>query len=234
MDGGDSMTRRLLLVEGDLHLVRMLKRRFERAAFDVTHTPDGDDALILAKTAPPDIILLDWMIEGPTGIEVCRRLRRCSRTMAVPIIMVTARSGEADRIRGLEAGADDYVIKPFSPGELIARVSAVLRRNRPSMRGEQLAFQDLEMDLAAYKVRREARLIPLGPTEFRLLRQLMETPRRVFSREQLLEAVWQGREVDARTVDAHIRRLRTALNIGGRKNLIRTVRAAGYALDDDE
>ena len=228
------MKGRLLLVEDDPHLVELLQFRFEPEEFDVVHTPDGDEALRLAKASPPDLILLDWMIEGPSGIEVCRRLRRCPKTAAVPIIMVTARDAEAERIRGLEAGADDYVVKPFSPGELIARVGAVLRRIRPDLAGEQLAFGDLIMDLAAHKVRRAGRLVPLAPTEFRLLRHLIENPGRVFSRERLLGAIWpQDKEIDVRTVDVHIRRLRTALNAGGGKDLIRTVRAAGYSLDDD-
>jgi two-component system, OmpR family, phosphate regulon response regulator PhoB len=227
------MRGRLLLVEDDPHLVQLLQWRFEREEFDVTHTPDGDQALQLAKASPPDIVLLDWMIEGPSGLEVCRRLRRCPETAAVPIIMVTARGEEADRIRGLEAGADDYVAKPFSPGELVARVGAVMRRARPALAGEQLAFGDLTMDLAAHKVRRSGQLIPLAPTEFRLLRHLLENPERVFSRERLLEAIWpRSRDIDVRTIDVHIRRLRTALNGDGRKDLIRTVRAAGYALDD--
>ena len=227
------MKGRLLLVEDDPHLVELLQWRFEREEFDVVHTPDGDEALQLAKASPPDVILLDWMIEGPSGIEVCRRLRRCPETAAVPIIMVTARDAEAERIRGLDAGADDYVVKPFSPGELIARVGAVLRRIRPALAGEQLDFSDLTMDLSAHKVRRSGRLIPLAPTEFRLLRHLIENPGRVFSRERLLEAIWpQDKEIDVRTVDVHIRRLRTALNAGGGKDLIRTVRAAGYSLDD--
>jgi two-component system, OmpR family, phosphate regulon response regulator PhoB len=228
------MSARLLLVEDDPHLVRLLQWHFEREAFEVVHTPDGDEALLLAKKSPPDIVLLDWMIEGPSGLEVCRRLRRCPATAALPIIMVTARGEEADRIRGLEAGADDYVTKPFSPGELVARVGAVLRRVRPALAGEQLAFSDLTMNLAEHKVRRAGRMIPLAPTEFRLLRHLIGDPGRVFSRARLVEAIWPNdREIDERTVDVHIRRLRSALNAGGGPDLIRTVRAAGYALDDD-
>lgn len=228
------MRRRLLLVGDDPLLVKLLREHFEQEQFDVAHTASGDEALLLAKAAPPDMILLDWMIEGPTGLEVCRRLRRYPDTAGVPIIMVTARGEEADRISGLEAGADDYVIKPFSPGELIARIGAVFRRIRPALAGQQLAFHDLVMDVAAHKVRRGGKLIPLAPTEFRLLRHLLNYPERVFSRERLLEAIWpQGRNIDARTVDVHIRRLRTALNADGRPDLIRTVRASGYALDGD-
>ena len=174
------------------------------------------------------------MIEGISGIEVCRRLRRTPETANVPIIMLTGRGEEADRVRGLETGADDYVTKPFSPRELVARVRAVLRRVRPALAGEQLSFADLEMDIVGHKVKRGGRTIPLGPTEFRLLRHFLEHPGRVFSRERLLDAVWgRDSDIEMRTVDVHIRRLRQAINIGGRAELIRTVRSAGYALDDD-
>ena len=174
------------------------------------------------------------MIEGTSGIEVCRRLRRRPETANVPIIMLTARGEEADRIRGLETGADDYVTKPFSPRELVARVGAVLRRVRPALAGEALVYADLEMDLVGHKVRRGGRAVALGPTEFRLLRHFLEHPGRVFSRERLLDAVWgHDSSIDARTVDVHIRRLRKALNENGAADVIRTVRAAGYALDSD-
>jgi two-component system phosphate regulon response regulator PhoB len=174
------------------------------------------------------------MLEELSGLEVCRRLRRRAETANVPIIMLTARAEEADRVRGLETGADDYVTKPFSPVELIARVRAVLRRVRPALAGATLSYQDIELDLVQHKVRRAGVSIALGPTEFRLLRHLLEHPGRVFSRERLLDSVWgQDREIDIRTVDVHIRRLRKAINAGGRRDLIRTVRAAGYALDAD-
>jgi two-component system phosphate regulon response regulator PhoB len=180
-------------------------------------------------------VILDWMIEGVSGIEVCRRLRRRERTAHVPIIMLTARGEESDRIRGLETGADDYVTKPFSPRELIARVGAVLRRVRPALAGEQLAYADLQMDVESHRVRRGGRPVQLGPTEFRLLRHFLEHPGRVFSRERLLDSVWQhDPDIDARPVDVHIRRLRKALNEGGRPDLIRTVRSAGYSLDAEE
>jgi two-component system phosphate regulon response regulator PhoB len=225
---------RLLLVEDDPGLTELLRWHFEREDFDVEHTPDGEEALLLAKESPPDIVLLDWMIEGISGIEVCRRLRRSPGTSNVPIIMLTGRGEEQDRVRGLETGADDYVTKPFSPRELVARVGAVLRRVRPALAGEQLKFSDLEMDIVSHKVKRAAKTVALGPTEFRLLRHFLEHPGRVFSRERLLDAVW-GRDTDIepRTVDVHIRRLRKAINAGGRPELIRTVRSAGYALDDD-
>ncbi|MGZ8281710.1 MAG: phosphate regulon transcriptional regulator PhoB [Allosphingosinicella sp.] len=228
------MKPRLLLVEDDPGLVELLKWHLERAAFDVSQTPDGEEALMLAKEAPPDVILLDWMIEGVSGIEVCRRLRRTPGTAGVPIIMITGRDEESDRICGLETGADDYVTKPFSPRELVARIGAVMRRSRPEMASEELRFADLEMDLGRHRVRRSGRNVPLGPTEFRLLRQLMENPRRVFSRERLLDLVWgRDKEIEVRTVDVHVRRLRQALATQGKPQLIRTVRQAGYALDDE-
>ena len=223
---------RLLLVEDDKALAELLIWHFERQDFDVRRTADGEEALLLADEQVPDIVILDWMIEGISGLEVCRRLRRRPATANVPIIMLTARGEEADRIRGLETGADDYVTKPFSPGELIARVGAVLRRVRPALAGETLSYGDLEMDVAAHRVRRAGRPVPLGPTEFRLLRHLLEHPGRVFSRERLLDQVWaHDSEIELRTVDVHVRRLRGALNEGGRPDLIRTVRSAGYALD---
>jgi two-component system phosphate regulon response regulator PhoB len=225
---------RLLLVEDDLALTDLLTWHFEREHFTVEHTKDGDEALLLAIETPPDIILLDWMIEGLSGIQVCRRLRRAPETANVPIIMLTGRGEEADRVRGLETGADDYVTKPFSPRELVARVWAVLRRVRPALAGEQLRFANLEMDIVGHKVKRGGRTIPLGPTEFRLLRHFLEHPGRVFSRERLLDAVWgRDRDIETRTVDVHIRRLRLAINLDDQPPLIRTVRAAGYALDED-
>ncbi len=228
------MKGRLLLVEDDPGLTELLRWHFEREEFNVDHTPDGEEALMLAKESPPDIVLLDWMIEGISGIEVCRRLRRSAGTSNVPIIMLTGRGEEQDRVRGLETGADDYVTKPFSPRELVARVGAVLRRVRPALAGEQLRFSDLEMDIVSHKVKRAGKTVALGPTEFRLLRHFLEHPGRVFSRDRLLVAVW-GRDTDIepRTVDVHIRRLRKAINSDGRPELIRTVRSAGYALDDD-
>jgi two-component system phosphate regulon response regulator PhoB len=225
---------KLLLVEDDRALADLLMWHFEREGYDIVRTADGDEALILAEERTPDLVVLDWMIEGVSGIEVCRRLRRRASTAHVPIIMLTARGEESDRIRGLETGADDYVTKPFSPRELLARVGAVLRRVRPALAGEQLAFADIEMEVEAHRVRRAGAAVQLGPTEFRLLRHLMENPGRVFSRERLLDAVWShDSEIDARTVDVHVRRLRKALNAGGRTDVIRTVRSAGYSLDTD-
>jgi len=174
------------------------------------------------------------MIEGLSGIEVCRRLRRIPDTANVPIIMLTARGEEEDRVRGLETGADDYVTKPFSPRELVARVQAVLRRVRPALAGEQLIYSDIEMDTVSHKVRRAGITVPLGPTEFRLLKHFLEHPGRVFSRERLLDSVWgRDSDIEPRTVDVHIRRLRKAINVGACADVIRTVRSAGYALDAD-
>jgi two-component system phosphate regulon response regulator PhoB len=226
---------KLLLVEDDRALAELLVWHFARADFEVVRTGDGEEALMLAEESPPDAVILDWMIEGVSGLEVCRRLRRKAATSNVPIIMLTARGEESDRIRGLETGADDYVTKPFSPRELVARLTAVLRRVRPALAGERLSFADLELDVTAHRVRRGGITIPLGPTEFRLLRHFIEHPRRVFSRDRLLEAVWaHDSDIDARTVDVHIRRLRKALNADGRPDLIRTVRSAGYSLDAPE
>ena len=223
---------RLLLVEDDAALAELLTWHFEREEFEVRRTPDGDEALLMAEERTPDIVILDWMVEGLSGIEVCRRLRRKPDTANVPIIMLTARGEESDRVRGLETGADDYVTKPFSPRELVARVGAVLRRVRPALAGEQLSYGDLEMDIVSHKVRRGGTPVALGPTEFRLLKHFLEHPGRVFSRERLLDSVWgHDSDIEARTVDVHIRRLRKAINLDGMTDIIRTVRSAGYALD---
>jgi two-component system phosphate regulon response regulator PhoB len=226
------MSARILLVEDDAALAELVSWHLEREGHDVVRTPDGEEALLLAAEDTPDLVLLDWMIEGLSGIEVCRRLRRGDSTAKVPVIMLTARGEEEDRIRGLSTGADDYVTKPFSPRELVARVAAVLRRTRPALSGERLEYHGLEMDLAQHRVRRDGDTVPLGPTEYRLLRHFLEHPGRVFSRERLLDRVWgQDSEIELRTVDVHIRRLRKAINFGDRADLIRTVRSAGYALD---
>ena len=226
---------RILLVEDDAALVELLDWHLTRENYDVEKTGDGDEALLLAVENPPDLVLLDWMIEGVSGIEVCRRMRRLPQTTSIPIIMLTARGEEEDRIRGLQTGADDYITKPFSPRELLARVSAVLRRLRPALSEDRLIYGDVEMDTATHKVQRAGKAVSLGPTEFRLLRHFLSNPRRVFSRERLLDCVW-GRDADIelRTVDVHIRRLRRAINDQGTyPDIIRTVRSAGYALDKD-
>ncbi|PZQ20812.1 MAG: phosphate regulon transcriptional regulatory protein PhoB [Sphingopyxis macrogoltabida] len=222
----------LLLIEDDEAIAELIVWHFAREGFSVRQTPDGEQALVLVEERVPDIVLLDWMIESLPGIEVCRRLRRNPKSANVPIIMLTARGEEEDRIRGLETGADDYVTKPFSPRELVARVSAVLRRLRPALAGELLAYADIELDSVAHKVVRNGQIVNMGPTEFRLLRHFMEHPGRVFSRGQLLDSVWgQDSDIELRTVDVHIRRLRKAINLPGTADIIRTVRSAGYALD---
>ncbi len=226
------MTPRILIVEDEAALVTLLRYNLEREGFEVSEAMDGEEALLRAQEDKPDLVVLDWMLPLMSGIEVCRRLRRMPELRSVPIVILTARGEEADKVRGLEGGADDYITKPFSPVELIARIRALLRRAQPDLTSETLIFADLSMDLAAHKVRRDGRAVHLGPTEFRLLHYLLRHPGRVFSREQLLDAVW-GRDVyvEARTVDVHIRRLRKAINGEGEADLIRTVRAAGYALD---
>ena len=223
---------RLLLVEDDPALCELLEFRFKGEGYAVSATPDGDEALLLAQEEVPDLVVLDWMIEGTSGIEVCRRLRRAKETAHVPIIMLTARGAEEDKIRGLDTGADDFVTKPFSPRELIARVNAIMRRIRPALAGEVLTVGDLALDATAHKVTRRGQVVSLGPTEFRLLKFFMEHPGRVFSRGQLLDAVWGNEsEIELRTVDVHIRRLRKGIELDGAADPVRTVRSAGYALE---
>ncbi len=223
---------KLLLVEDDPALSELLEFRFENEGYDVRATADGDEALILAAEEVPDLIILDWMIEGTSGIEVCRRLRRDKTTAHVPIIMLTARENEDDRIRGLDTGADDYMTKPFSPRELLARVAAVMRRIRPALAGETIEVGDIRLDPVGHKVDRRNKALQLGPTEYRLLKFFMESPGRVFSRNQLLDGVWgTGSDIELRTVDVHIRRLRKAIEVEGTKDPIRTVRSAGYAME---
>ena len=223
----------VLIVEDEADLVTLLSYNLEKEGFRVLTAGDGEEALLLADEQAPHLVLLDWMLPLMSGLEVCRQMRRNPKTREIPIIMLTARGEEADKVRGLNSGADDYISKPFSPTELVARIRAVLRRAVPSLAEELLRYGDISMDLAAHRVRRNSRDIHLGPTEFRLLRHFMQHPGRVFSREQLLDIVW-GHDVyvEVRTVDVHIRRLRKALNAPGEQDVIRTVRSAGYALDD--
>ncbi|MEO5774721.1 MAG: phosphate regulon transcriptional regulator PhoB [Sphingomicrobium sp.] len=224
-----STPKRLLVVEDDRSIADLLKFHFSREGFTVTTTPDGEEALILIEEIKPDLVILDWMIEETSGIEVCRRLRRKADTATLPIIMLSAKGEEEDRVRGLDVGADDYVAKPFSPRELVARATALLRRSRPSLMAETLSYGGIEMDKVAHRVTRDGSPVSLGPTEYRLLRHFLNFPERLFSRQQLLEAVWAHNEdVELRTVDVHIRRLRTAL---GNPNPVRTIRSEGYALD---
>ena len=223
---------KLLLVEDDPALAELLEFRFLKEGYDVRTTADGDEALVMAREDLPDLVILDWMIEGTSGIEVCRQLRRDRESAHVPIIMLTARENEDDRVRGLETGADDYLTKPFSPRELLARVSAVMRRIRPALAGEAIEVGDLRLDPVAHRVERRGRTLHLGPTEYRLLKFFMESPGRVFSRGQLLDGVWgTGSDIELRTVDVHIRRLRKAIEIEGAKDPVRTVRSAGYSLE---
>ena len=226
------MTPYILVVEDEDSLSTLLQYNLEKEGYEVAVAADGEEALILANERLPDLVVLDWMLPKVSGIEVCRRLRQRAESRNVPIIMLTARGEPTDRIRGLDTGADDYVIKPFSMTELVARIRAVLRRLRPGLAEDRIRRGDIVIDGVAHRVKRDGKEIHLGPTEFRLLDYLMQHPGRVFSREQLLDAVW-GSEVyvEARTVDVHVGRLRKALgaDIGG--DPIRTVRSAGYSLD---
>jgi len=226
------MRTNILVVEDESAIVELLRYNLEREGFRVSVAADGEEALTAIAEDKPDLVLLDWMLPKASGLELCRQIRRKTATRDLPVIMLTARGEEADRVRGLDVGADDYVTKPFSITELMARVKALLRRARPARDAEVLRYADLELDIARHRVTRNGRPIHLGPTEFRLLRHFLEHPGRVFAREQLLDAVW-GHDVyvEARTVDVHIRRLRKALNADGAVDVVRTVRSAGYALD---
>jgi len=225
------MAPHVLVVEDEDALSALLQYNLDKEGYQVTVAADGEEALVVIDEAQPDLIVLDWMLPQVSGVEVCRRLRARPETRNMPIIMLTARGEETDRIRGLDTGADDYIVKPFSMSELAARIRAVLRRIRPGLAEDRLHHGDIVVDRVAHRVRRANQEIHLGPTEFRLLDYLMQHPGRVFSREQLLDAVW-GSDVyvEARTVDVHIGRLRKALNHGG-DDPIRTVRSAGYSLD---
>jgi two-component system phosphate regulon response regulator PhoB len=224
----------ILIVEDEAPLVTMLRYNLEREGFAVDEAVNGEEALLRIAERRPDAVLLDWMLPHVSGLEICRQIRRAPSTRSLPVIMLTARGEESDRIRGLDSGADDYVVKPFSPNELIARVRAVIRRTQKEPEDGVLRYADLEMDLVAHRAYRAGKAIHLGPTEFRLLRHFLEHPGRVFSRERLLDSVWgQDSDIELRTVDVHIRRLRKAINHGGRSDIIRTVRSAGYALDSE-
>lgn len=222
----------VLIAEDEDALATLLEYNFTKEGYDVTVASDGEEALLHAAERTPDLILMDWMMPKLSGVEVCRRLRRRSETRTTPIIMLTARGDETDKITGLDYGADDYVTKPYSMPELLARVRAVLRRTQPGILEDIIRQGDIEIDTKAFRVRRGDKEVHLGPTEFRLLDHFMRHPTRVFSREQLLDAVW-GRDVyvEARTVDVHIGRLRKALKKAGGNDPIRTVRSAGYAFE---
>ncbi len=226
------MTPYVLVVEDEDALATLLQYNLDKEGYQVAVAGDGEEALLLTEERLPDLVVLDWMLPKVSGIEVCRRLRSRAETRNVPIIILTARGEETDRIRGLDTGADDYVVKPFSMTELTARIRAVLRRIRPGLAEDRIRHGDIIIDRVAHRVRRGDREVHLGPTEFRLLDYLMQHPGRVFSREQLLDAVW-GSDVyvEARTVDVHVGRLRKALNHQVDMDPIRTVRSAGYSLD---
>jgi two-component system phosphate regulon response regulator PhoB len=222
----------VLIVEDEAPLVALLRYNLEKEGFAVAEATDGEEALLQIAERRPDAVLLDWMLPLVSGIEVCRQIRRAPATRSMPVIMLTARGEEGDRVRGLNSGADDYVVKPFSLSELVARLRAVIRRAQPNADEQILRYADVTMDLVAHRVSRGGKPVHLGPTEFRLLRHFLQHPRRVFSREQLLDQVWsQDAEIELRTVDVHIRRLRKALNEAGTGDLLRTVRSVGYALD---
>jgi len=222
----------VLVVEDEPAQREVLAYNIRSEGFSVITAGAGDEALVMVRETPPDVIVLDWMLPNVSGIEVCRQLKTSAETNKIPVIMLSARSEEVDRVRGLETGADDYVVKPYSVAELLARLRTQLRRTRPAAVGEQLSFDDIMLDMAEHRVYRAGQQVSLGPTEFRLLTAFMERPGRVWSREQLLDRVW-GRDiyVDSRTVDVHVGRLRKALKIAnGQDDPIRTVRGAGYAL----
>jgi two-component system phosphate regulon response regulator PhoB len=221
----------VLVVEDEPAQREVLAYNLEAEGYDVAKAETGDEALLLVDEVQPDVIILDWMLPGVSGIEICRRLKTRTETRSIPVIMLTARTEEADRVRGLETGADDYVVKPYSLIELMARVRTQLRRVRPASVGERLEYDDITLDAETHRVVRGDDPIKLGPTEFRLLSTFMEKPGRVWSREQLLDRVW-GRDiyVDTRTVDVHVGRLRKALCQHGGEDPVRTVRGSGYAL----
>jgi two-component system phosphate regulon response regulator PhoB len=222
----------VLVVEDEAPLVTLLRYNLEKVGFAVAEAADGEEALLRIAEQKPDAVLLDWMLPLLSGIEVCRQIRRAPATRSLPVIMLTARGEEGDRVRGLNSGADDYVVKPFSLGELVARLRAVIRRAQPNAGEDVLRYADVTMDLVAHRVSRAGEPVHLGPTEFRLLRHFLQNPARVFSREQLLDRIWgHYAEVELRTVDVHIRRLRKALNAIGEGDLVRTVRSVGYSLD---
>lgn len=228
------MAEKILIVEDEPAIVTMLEYNLKSEGYETIVATDGLQALDMAGKERPALILLDWVLPKMTGVEVCKTIRKKAQHSGVPIIMLTARGEEADKVLGLKLGADDYITKPFSIPELNARIKAVLRRAGPSDDKGSLDFEDIHMDFTSHKVTRGSREVIVGPTEFRLLKYLMSKPKHVFSREELLRAVWGASiHVEIRTVDVHIRRLRKALNEGGERDLLRTVRAAGYSIDTE-
>ena len=223
----------ILVVEDDKSLLPMITYNIEKNGFQVNSATNGEDALLLMKEEIPSLAIFDWMIPAPSGLELCKIVRRKPETSNLPIIMLTAKEEEEDRVRGVDCGADDYITKPFSPAELIARIKALLRRSSSSA-DQILEFEDIKIVTNQHKVYRGGARVHLGPLEYKLLKNFLENPGRVFSREQLLDSVWgHGIYVEQRTVDTHIRRLRKAVNLKGKKNLIRTIRATGYSIDKD-
>ena len=228
------MKAKIFIVEDEPSIVQLVKYNLEKQNFKVLVSNNGEEGLQEIKKTEPDLILLDWMLPDLSGIDICKALRKDTKFKNVPIIMLTARSQEEDKVLGLNVGADDYLPKPFSNPELIARVNALLRRSKPSVTEDVVSFQDLKIDRLQRKVFRGNKEINLGPTEYKLINFFVKNPSRVYSREQLLENIWTSSiNVELRTVDVHIRRLRKAINLLGTKDLIRTVRSAGYALDPE-
>jgi len=231
----DATGLKVLIVEDEAAQREMLLYNFDDAGYRTFTAVDGEEGLLIAREESPHLIVLDWMMPGLSGIELCRQLKRYPETRGIPILMLTARDEEADKVRGLDSGADDYLVKPYSIAELLARVRAMLRRAEPGSDGSLIEYGDISIDPQKMRVRRNGIVLDLGPTEYRLLNVLISRPGRVWSREQLMERVWEGNlEIDQRTVDVHIGRLRKALTQKGAQNPIRTVRSAGYALDLDE
>ena len=222
----------VMVVEDEDALATLLDYNLEKEGFRVERAADGEEGLLKVEEETPDLILLDWMLPKVSGVEVCRQLRQRSETKRTPVLMLTARGEETDKVRGLDTGADDYVVKPFAMSELTARIRALLRRTRPELVDERLEYGDIVLDRGSRRVTRSGKNVHLGPTEFRLLDFFMQRPGRVFSRERLMDAVWgPNTYVELRTVDVHVGRLRKALRDGGAQDPIRTVRSAGYSLD---
>lgn len=225
----------ILIAEDEAAQAEILEYNLKHEGYEVARAKDGQEALRAVHERAPDLLVLDWMLPEVSGLEVCRRLRNAEATRHMPIVMLTARGEEDDRVRGLEVGADDYVVKPYSPRELVARIKNVLRRTHPAVGTEQLVYKNIVMDVATHKVTRDGKRLKLGPTEFRLLKTFLERPARVLSRERLMDLAWGPNIfIDDRTIDVHIRRLREALNVGRQPDPIRTVRGTGYALDLDD
>jgi len=226
------MKSKLLLIEDEDALAYTLKIFFEKKNFNVEIVKDGEDALFQAESTKPDVVILDWMLPNLSGLEICRQIRTTKDIKKTPIIFLTAKGEEEDKLRGLDTGADDYITKPFSQMELLARINALLRRSNPSHLDDELSYKNtITMNLKTHRVKREGKNVRLNPKEFDLLRLFLENPGKVFSRDQLLDQIWDNINVEQRTVDVHIRRLRKNININNSKDLIRTVRSSGYSLD---